>query len=529
VIHCLQKYIGGHVKKKGRKTSMKKLKEIARLLLECNLGIRSIARACNISTSTASVYAEKFRELGATYQEICGIDEDTLTDLLSPVGERVPARALPDFAYLAGELKKKGVTLQLLHEEYKKDNPDGYEKSRFYQLYHDWRKKADPVMRFTHKAGEKMFVDFSGDKPRYQNPATGEMVEAELFVSVLGASSYIFAYAVRDQTKESFVDCNIRALEYYGGCPECLIIDNLKAGVTHACYYDPEINRTLAAMAEHYNIAVIPTRVARPKDKAKVENAVLQVQRRIMASLRNGTFFGLSELNEAILVETDRLNNRPMAGIGRSRHDLFIEIEKPVFKPLPEERFVIASWKKAKVHIDYHVQVEKVYYSAPYTLIGEYVDIRYTGSVVEIYHKGRRVASHMRAHKPGAFVTEDLHMPMDHRQYLEWTPARIRVWGEKIGSHTRSLMEAIMEHKTHPEQGFRSCLGIIRLARAYSCERVDNACRRALEIGAYNYRSVKSLLETGLDNTIPSGGNNRIIALHSNIRGNEYYREVNHD
>jgi len=251
---------------------MKKLKEIARLLFECNLGIRPIARACNISTSTASTYVEKFKELGATYKEICETDEDTLSELIFPKGARPSLKPLPDFVHIAGELKKKGVTLQLLHEEYKRDNPDGYEKSQFYQLYHEWKKKADPVMRITHKAGEKMFVDFSGDKPHYRNPATGEMIEVELFVSVLGASSYIFAYAVPGQTTESFIKCNIKAFEFYGGCSECLIPDNLKAGVTHACYYDPEINKILAAMAQHYNIAVIPTRIAKPKDKAKVEN-----------------------------------------------------------------------------------------------------------------------------------------------------------------------------------------------------------------------------------------------------------------
>ena len=284
---------------------MKKLKEIARLLLECNLGIRPIARACNISTSTASTYVEKFKELGATYKEICETDEDTLLELLFTKKES--SKQLPDFPYLVGEMKKKGVTLQLLYEEYKRDNPDGYERSRFYQLYREWVKKADPVMRFTHKAGEKMFVDFSGDKPHYQNPATGERVEVELFVSALGASSYIFAYAVPDQTTESFTKCNIKAFEFYGGCSQCLILDNLKAGVTHACYYDPEINKTLAAMAQHYNIAVIPTRIAKPKDKAKVENAVLQAQRRILATLRNRTFFSLIELNEAIAEETKRL------------------------------------------------------------------------------------------------------------------------------------------------------------------------------------------------------------------------------
>ena len=507
---------------------MRKLKEAARLYLEHNLGVRPIARACNISTSTASMYVEKLKGLSVPYKEISDMDEEVLSGLLFPKEEKTGGKQLPDFNYLHGELKKKGVTLQLLHEEYKRDNPDGYERTQFYHLYDEWAGKADPVMRFTHKAGEKMFVDFSGDKAHCQDPATGKTIEVELFVSVLGASSYTFARAVPDQTKESFVDCNIKALEFYGGCPECLIPDNLKSAITHACYYDPEINRTFAAMAGHYHIAVLPARVAKARDKAKVESGVLQAQRRILAVLRNRTFFSIAELNNAIDEENKKLNLRPMALINKSRYDLFMETDKAALKPLPLERFTIASWKKAKVHIDYHVAVEKTYYSVPYTLIGQSVDIRYTASLVEMYHKGKRVASHIRINKPGAFVTENLHMPHQHRQYLEWTPERIKLWGEKIGPHTKDLMDQIMEHRDHPEHGFRSCLGIIRLSKTYSPERVEAACKRALEIEAYNYRSVKSLLERNLEN-IPPAHKENIIVLHANIRGGSYYQAVTHD
>jgi transposase len=380
------------MKKQGRRISVRKLKEAARLLLEFNLGVRPIARACNISTSTAHAYVDKLKELDVPYGEIAAMGDDELEELLFPEEDKKQARPLPDFEYLRKEMTKKGVSLLLLHEEYKKDNPDGYGRTRFYELYNEWAKKADPVMRFTHKAGEKMFIDFSGDKAHYQDPATGKTIEAELFVSVLGASSCLFARAVPDQTVEHFMNSVMRAFEAYGGCTEYLVPDNLKSAVTHPSYYEPDINRTFAAMAEHYHVAVLPARVKKARDKAKVESGVLQAQRRILACLRNRTFFSLAQLNEAIVEETKKLNERPMTGIGKSRRDLFIEIDKPALRPLPKERYRITAWKKATVHIDYHVDVEKTYYSAPYTLIGQKVDVSYTSSLVEIYRRGKRVA-----------------------------------------------------------------------------------------------------------------------------------------
>ncbi len=507
---------------------MRKLKEAARLLLEFNLGVRPIARACDISTSTAHIYVEKLKELGVPYTEIAAMEDRELEELLFPGEKKTPGKLLPDFAYVAKEMTRKGVTLSLLHEEYKKENPDGYEQSRFYELYAQWKKKSDPVMRFTHKAGEKTFIDFSGDKAHYQDPATGKIIEADLFVSVLGASSYLFARAVPDQSTESFIDCTIRAFEFYGGCTEYLIPDNARAVVTHPSYYEPDINRAFAAMAEHYHVAVLPTRVKKPKDKAKAENGVLQVQRRILAKLRDRTFFSLRELNDAIKEEVKTLNERPMAGVNKSRYDLFLEIDKPALIALPAERYVISSWKKATVHIDYHVDVAKTHYSVPYRLHGEKVDISYTSSVVEIYHEGKRVASHMRVDKPGTFVTDRNHMPHEHRRYLEWTPERIKSWGEKIGPETRVLMEAIMQHREHPEHGYRSCLGLIRLAKLYPPERMEQACRRALDLQAYNYKSVKSLLERGLEKAV-SDDPQAIIPLHLNVRGQRYYTEPDHD
>ncbi len=515
------------MKKKNRRLGMRKIKEVCRLRLRIGLGINQIAGACNISKSTVSTYVNRIEELRLNYEEISSLEEEAVYKLLLPeaAGNPVSDKAAPDFEYLTKELKKKGVTLQLLHEEYSRDNPEGYKRSQFYEVYRNYAKKLNPVMRFNHKAGEKMFEDFSGDKAHYINPETGEAVEAELFVSALGASSYTFACAVPDQTIESFIKSNIKALEYYGGCPECIVPDNLKSGVKSACYYDPEINRTFADMAEHYNVAVLPTRVRKPKDKAKVENAVLQAQRRILAVLRNRTFFTLWELNEAILEEAEKLNKRPMRVTGKSRHDLFVEIEKPALRPLPAERFEIYNYKTpTKVHIDYHVEVQKSYYSVPYTLIGETVEVKYNSRVVQVYHKNRRVASHLRSYKKGEFITENSHMPHEHRQYLEWSPERIKSWGSKTGSHTKMMMERIMESKKYPEHGFRNCLGIIRLSKKYTPERVENACKRALAVDAYNYRSVKSILDNGLDKVVyPDEQKEAKPIEHSNIRGREYY------
>lgn len=509
---------------------MRKIHEVCRLRLKMGLGINQIAGACNISTSTASTYVNKIEALQLNYEELLSMDEEELYKLLFPAAAEMPVsdKAIPDFEYLTKELKKKGVTLQLLHEEYLRDNPGGYSRSQFYEKYRNYAKKLNPVMRFNHKAGQKMFEDFSGDRPHYINPETGEVVETELFVSALGASSYIFACAVADQKVENFIKGNIKALEYYGGCPECIVPDNLKSGVKSACYYDPEINRTFADMAEHYNVAVVPARVGKPRDKAKVENAVLQAQRRVLAALRNRTFFSLHELNEAIMEEVEKLNRRPMAVTGKSRRELFEEIEKPALRPLPAERFEIYNYKTpTTVHIDYHIEVEKSYYSVPYTLIGETVEVKYNSGVVEVYHKKRRIASHIRTYTKGKYITEDSHMPHEHRQYLEWTPERLKNWGGKIGSYTKTMMQRIMEGRKHPEHGFRNCLGIIRLSKQYTPERVENACKRALAVAACNYRSVKSILQTGLDKVAYLDEHQETKPIeHPNIRGREYYREV---
>jgi len=511
---------------KKRRVTMRKAKEILRLNYNHGLSKRAIAGACNISPTTASEYLDRASGANLDSEKLSTMDDESLGKILYPEKiEKEVSKQMPGMNYLHKELKKKAVTLQLLWEEYKGENPDGYERSQFYYLYKDWKKKLNPVMRINHKAGERLFVDFSGDKPHYVDPGTGEVIYAELFIGVLGASSYTFATAVRSQKKEDWIRCNITALEYFGGCPEIIVPDNLKSGVKNACYYDPEINPVFTEMADHYSVAVLPARPYKPKDKAKVESGVLNAQRRILAAIRNLTFFSLSELNARIKEELQKLNTRPMSVVGKSRHELFNEIDKPALRPLPSSRFQIFTFKYATVNIDYHIEVEKSYYSAPYKLLHQKVEAKYNEHTVEVYHKGQRVASHLRTLSKGKFVTDDTHRPPEHIKYLEWTPERIRHWGQTIGTNTEHLMEKIMSSGRHVEHGYRACLGILRLSKKYSPQRLEKACARALYIGGISYRSVKSILKNHLDEQeITSEKISSKSIMHENIRGGEYYR-----
>jgi transposase len=514
--------------KKKRRVSMGKAKEILRLSYEQKFSNRAISRACRISPTTVSEYLERASETNEDFAKLLDMDEESLGKLLYPKKEsQESTKQMPDMNYLQKELKKKGVTIQLLWEEYKASNPDGYERSQFFQLHKDWAKTLEPVMRINHKAGERVFVDFSGDKPYYVDPGTGEVIYVELFIAVLGASSYTFATAVRSQKMEDWIRCNIMAFEYFGGCPEIIVPDNLKSGVKTACFYDPEINPGYIEMANHYAVAVLPARPYKPKDKAKVENGVLNAQRRILAAIRNLTFFSLSELNDRIKEELEKLNKRPMSVVGKSRYELFVEIDQPALRALPERRFQIFSFKYAKVHIDYHVEVEKSYYSVPYKLLHQKVGVKYNEHTVEIFLNEQRVASHLRTFLKGKYVTDNTHRPNEHTQYLEWTPERIGHWGQTIGKNTESVMEKIMSSKRHVEHGYRACLGILRLSKKYSPQRLEKACEKALLIGGLSYRSVKSILQNHLDEQETDSEKISSKSIrHENIRGGEYYREA---
>lgn len=511
----------------ARRLSMRKIREILRLKYEQECSVRQIAASCNVSIGIVSDYLLRARSAGLTWPLPPDYDDAVLEQQLFPSSQAIPGsnRQMPPMEYLHHELKKKRVTLQLLWYEYKQANPDGYQYSQFCELYRRWKKDLDVCLRQEHRAGEKLFVDYAGDTIPYIDPATGEIRQAEIFVAVLGASNYTFAEGSHSQELHCWITSHIHAFEYFGGVPEIVVPDNLKCGITNPCRYEPDVNPTYHDLAQHYGVTIIPARPAKPKDKAKVEAGVLIAERWIIAALRNRTFFGIAEVNQAIREKLAILNTRKFKKLDTTRAEFFKTMEKPLLRPLPAHPYEIAQWKKATVHIDYHVEVDRHHYSVPYRLTGRQCDIRFTASTVEILIKNRRVASHPRSFRKGGYTTNPEHRPTSHREYLEWSPSRIINWAGTIGPHTRKMVEEIMKTRPHPEQGFRSCLGLIRLQKPYSAKRMEAACARALNIKAYSYKSVNSILKTGLDQQPFAREDATPVnpVVHQNIRGQEYY------
>jgi transposase len=416
--------------------------------------------------------------------------------------------------------------MQLLWEEYREANPDGYRYSRFCELYQRWRKKLDVVMRQEHKAGEKAFIDWAGSTIPIYDRVTGVAWQASLFVATLGASSYTWAEATRDQQMESWLRAHIHAFEYWGGVPALAVPDNTKTGVSKAHRYDPDINPTYHNFAMHYGFGVLPARPYKPRDKAVVESAVQVAQRWIIAALRHRKFFSLEEANQAIRELLHRLNHRPFRKRDGSRASVFESLDKPALRPLPSESFDMSQWSRARVNIDYHVAFDDNFYSVPYNLVHEVVEIRSTPTTVEILHQGTRVASHLRHRGRGKAVTISVHRPKSHQAHLEWPPSRMVQWAQKIGPHTARLFERMMADKPHPEMGYRGCLGIIRLAGKYSHTRMEAAAELAVLTGACRYRSIESILKNSLDQQpLPSSSAPPAPPppRHDNIRGAEYF------
>ena len=410
-------------------------------------------------------------------------------------------KGVPAFDEIHTELKNKHVTLYLLWEEYKEQNPEGYQYSRYCMLYKDWRKKLNISMRQIHKAGEKMFVDYAGSTvPIYDRKSERILYESAIFVSCLGASQYTFVEATKDQKLESWINSHVKSFEYFEGVPEIVVCDNLKSGVRKANFYEPDINLTYCELARHYRTTVIPARVRKPKDKAKVENAVLIVNRWILARLRKHKFFSLGQLNKAIAELLEILNAKPFKKLEGCRRSQYEKIDKPVLQPLPLERYELTFWKKAKVHIDYHIEVNEHYYSVPYDYRQKQVNIRSTQNVVEIFYKdNNRIASHKRDDSKGQFTTVDEHMPKNHREYKGWTKERFITWAQKIGPSTAEIVHNRLHSREHIVQSFRVCLGILGLAKKFNNDRLENACRRAISINTSSYKSINNILKNNLD------------------------------
>ena len=498
-----------------------------RLHGEAALSARKIGKSCSLSPTTVTSYLNRAQDRGLSWPLSPELDDATLERLLfvSPLPADFPQRPLPDWASLHQELKRKGVTLQLLWQEYKATYPEGVQYSQFCVLYRKFVRKLDLALRQEYKAGEKLFVDFAGQTVPVMNPATGEEQAAHIFVAVLGASNYTYALATWSEDLPSWISAHVHAFEFLGGVPAMIIPDNLKAAVSKACRYEPDLNPTYQEMAQHYGTAVLPARVRKTRDKAKVEVGVQIVERWILAALRKRTFFSLAELNSAIRSLLERLNDRPFKKLPGSRRLLFETLDRPALCPLPQGRYEYAEWKKARVNIDYHVEVCAHYYSVPYALVHEQLDVRLTDRTVEIFHKGKRVASHPRSDHAGRHTTQTDHMPQSHQRYLEWTPSRLIHWAEKMGPATQEVVKRILTSRPHPEQGFRACLGILRLGKGYGPDRLEAACVRAIVLKSFSYKSIESILKTGLDRRpLPSESAQTQTFEHENIRGPHYYQ-----
>jgi transposase len=507
--------------------AMRKVRDILRLAHGEGLALRQVGAALGVPFTTVGDHLRRAERAGLSWPLPDDVDDVALEALLFPKGPvPEPTRPLPDWARVHRELKRKGVTLMLLWHEYRQDHPDGYSYSQFCLHYRAFEGRLDLPMRQEHRAGERLFVDFPGQRlPIYDRRSGALCLEAELFVAVLGASNYLHAEAVPSQGLEHWVNAHVHCFEAMGCVPRVVVCDNLRAGVTRAHRYEPDVNATYDEMAAHYAVAIIPTRPGKPRDKAKVEAGVLLAERWILARLRNRRFHSLAEANAAIAVCVAAINERPFRKLPGSRRSWFAELEAPVMRPLPATRYEFARWRVGfKVNIDYHVESNHHYYSVPYQFVGARVDVRVTAGTVEIFHASKRVASHRRDDTPGRHTTDAAHMPQSHRRHAEWNPGRIVAWAEQTGPATAALAAAILDARRHPEQGYRSCLGIIRLAERYGPERVEAACARALHVKALSYRSVESILRHGLDTQPLHAAAPRTHPPHPNLRGGGYYQ-----
>lgn len=514
---------------------MRRVREILRLTLDAGLPVAETARRMGLARSTVREMMVRFARSDLVWPAPLDLtDADLETRLYGEVGARWGERRRPepDWAALNREMKRKHVTLQILWDEHIDANPSGYRYSRFCELYRGWEGRLPVTMRQTHLGGDKLFVDYAGDTvPVIVDGRTGETRAAHLFVAVMGGSSLSFAHASWTETLPDWIDAHVRAFGYFGGAARLLVPDNPKVSVIKACLYDPQVNRTYSEMAAHYDTAVLPARPYKPRDKPKVEAAVRIVERWLLGKLRNQRFHSLAEVNSAIAEMLTAINDRRvMRHVGRTRRQLFEEIDAPRLKALPIQPYALAEWRARKVGLDYHIDFDGHFYSVPFAHARAAVEVRATVRTIEVFLKGQRIATHMRGSGNGKHTTLAEHMPSSHRRYADWTLERILREAAAIGPSTEMLCQMIIEHRPHPEQGFRACLGIVRLARGFVVIRLEAACLRGLEIGARNYGSIRSILDNKLDGqpvlalaTTTAPDEPPPASVHPNVRGSRYY------
>lgn len=511
---------------------MRKIREVLRLKLELKLSDRLVGQSVQLARSTVQDYVARAQQAGLSWPLPPELDDVQLEALLFRTHEQaaVSAAYQPDWAAIDRELRRKGVTRQLLWEEYRQQHPDGWQYATFNENYRKWKATTGLTMRQTHRAGEKLFVDYAGLTLPLTDPRNGVVQAGQVFVATLGASEYTYAEVTRTQSIHDWIASHVRALDFFGGVPEIIVPDNLKAGVTHASRYEPELNRTYQEFAQHYDVAVIPARVRKPKDKALVEVHVQIVERRILAPLRDRVFFSLSEANEAVWALLNTLNGQPFQKRPGSRRSEFETLDQPLLRPLPAQPFEVAEWKHATVGLDYHVVVQGHAYSVPHQHAKTRVDLRLTARLIEIYRSGVRIAVHHRV--PDALTsarqqtTVPDHMPAHHRYYREVGPDQLLGQAQQIGEATTTLVRAIFDGEQHPEQKKRVVTGLLRLHCEYG-ERLEAACRRALALQAHSLQSVKSILKHRLDEApLPDAPTALPVADHSNLRGPGYFAEI---
>ncbi len=511
---------------------MRRIVDVLRLKAQ-GMSNRDIAASVGAGKSAVYEYLARAEGAGISWPLPEDLDDEALEAKLFPPATAavLASRPVPNWREVHRELRAhKHVTLRLLWLEWRETHPDGLGYSQFCWHYKRWLDRQNVVMRLSYPAGERMFVDFSGDKVPVVDPSTGEVTDAEVFVAVLGCSGMLYVEATVDQSLESWLMANVHAFEAFGGVTVAITPDNLRSGVTRACNYDPEINRSYADFAYHYGSTILPARSYKPRDKAAVEAGVLVVERWVLSPLRKHRFFHIAEMNKAIRHKVSELVERPFRGEPTSRRELFEELERPALKPLPAARYELAHWKKVTVNIDYHVEYSdrsrRHYYSVPYTLVHQKLEVRATIHTVEIYKGNRRVASHAREHGHRRYITDPAHMPPSHRAHLEWTPSRLIEWARSVSPHAAVIAEKILASKPHPEHSYRACLGLMHLAKRYGNERFGAACERALASGAISYTSVKSILQHNLDRVpLPSAAVTPLATEHENLRGAAYYSQ----